>query len=279
MTGVDSLCIANLTIQGITQGGVETCIRVPELKLMFDVGRCSPGAVSGKYSTILISHGHADHLGGLPYLVSQRSMMNLGPPQVHVPQEIIKPLRTILDCWSEIEDFKLPVDLVPHVAGDVFAVGKNLEAIALRSVHRVPSLAYIVQRITSKLKIEFTGWPRDKLIEKRNLGIAITQEHRTPLLCVTGDTQIEFFANCNLARRCSVLVHEVTSWDDQRDVQQTRHWGHTHIDEMIAHAEQFEGEALVLVHRSMRHTRKEAEKIVRTRFPASVRDKIYVFGN
>jgi hypothetical protein len=60
-----------------------------------------------------------------------------------------------------------------------------------------------------------------------------------------------------------VLVHEVTSWDDRRGVAETRRWGHTHVDEMIARAEQFTGEALVLVHRSLRHTKREALEVVR----------------
>ena len=79
-------------------------------------------------------------------------------------------------------------------------------------------------------------------------------------------------------RACKVLVHEITAWDDRRSVEETRTWGHTHVDELIAVAEQFEGDALVLVHRSPRHTRTQAEAVVRERFPAAVRDKVHVFG-
>ena len=59
----------------------------------------------------------------------------------------------------------------------------------------------------------------------------------------------------------------------------TREWGHTHVDELIEHAERFEGEALVLVHRSLRHARSFAERVARERFPRAVRDKVFVFGN
>ena len=80
------------------------------------------------------------------------------------------------------------------------------------------------------------------------------------------------------ALACKVLVHEVTAWDQRRGVEDTRAWGHTHVDEVIARAEQFEGEALVLVHRSPRHSRSQIEEILATRFPASVRSKVHVFG-
>jgi glyoxylase-like metal-dependent hydrolase (beta-lactamase superfamily II) len=55
---------------------------------MFDVGMCPPGAL--KFGTILVSHGHADHLGGLPYLVSQHGLMSSPPPvHVHMPAEVV----------------------------------------------------------------------------------------------------------------------------------------------------------------------------------------------
>lgn len=270
------LKVAGLTLRGITQGGVETCLMVPELKLMFDIGRCPPGAM--KYDTVLCSHGHQDHLGGLPYFVSQRGLIGKPPPQVHVPSEVEEPLQRILAAWSDIEGFSLPIGLHAHQPGDVFEVGKDLRAHALRTVHRVPSLAYLIERTTRKLKPEFAERSGEEIKALKDEGVAITDAQTAPVLCVTGDTQIEFFLNEPRARKCRVLVHEVTSWDDRRDAEATREWGHTHVEEIIEHAEKFEGEALVLVHRSLRHTVEEAEEVVRKRFPASVRDRVHVFA-
>lgn len=274
--GFDELRVAGLTLRGITQGGVETCLMVPELKVMFDVGRCPPG--SKKFDNILVSHGHSDHLGGLPYLVSQRAMNKQVGPRVHFPEEILDPLQRILSAWREIERFEPPVTLVPRKPGDEFKLSKNLTGLALRTTHRVPSLAYVVTRESQRLKAEFSDREGEQLRDLRARGVAITEPHSEPLLCVTGDTQIEFFDEQPIARRCSVLVYEVTSWDDRRTPEQTRAWGHTHIDEMIERAEQFEGEALVLVHRSLRHGRRDAERVVAERFPAAVRDRVHVFG-
>jgi ribonuclease Z len=108
--------------------------------------------------------------------------------------------------------------------------------------------------------------------------VQCTEIHTADLLCVTGDTQIELFRDEPRVRGCRVLVHEITAWDERRTVAETRAWGHTHVDEIIACAAEFEGDALVLVHRSPRHTRGQAEDVVRDRFPASIRDKVHVFG-
>jgi ribonuclease Z len=269
--------VCGLKLRGVARGGVETCLRVPELGLMFDVGLCPAGAL--RFDTILVSHGHADHLAGLPYLISSRAMIGAPPPTVHIPREIEAPLRRILESWSEIEGFEPGYVLCPHAPGDRFEVGEDLSVTALRTVHRVPSLGYVVERRTHRLKAEYRGRDGRELAELRAAGEAITEPISTPLLCVSGDTQIEFLLDNELVRKTRVLVYEVTSWDDRRDVAWTRDWGHTHVDEMIEHAEKFEGEALVLVHRSLRHSREDARRVVRERFPASVRDKIHVFGH
>ena len=270
------LSVGGLTLRGVAAGGVETCLMVRELGLMFDVGRCPPGATG--YGRLLSSHGHADHLGAVAYWVSQRHLMRQPAPTIHFPAEIEAPLRTIFECWREIEDFGLECTLSPTRPGDAFDVGKGHRVRALRTVHRVPSLAYLVERETHKLKPELEGLPGKEIKARKERGEAITDPHVTPLLCVTGDTQIEFVLDHPEIWKAKVLVHEVTSWDDRRDVGATRKWGHTHVDEMIAHAEKFEGEALVLVHRSLRHSVRQAEGVVRERFPASVRDKIHVFA-
>lgn len=273
---LDELKVAGLTLRGITRGGVETCVMVQELGAMFDVGMCPPGAL--KYEYILVSHGHADHLGGIGYLVSQRQLVRAPPPAIHVPAEIHGPLTAILRGWAEIEGFDLQWRLHGHAPGDRVALGEGLHAICMRTVHRVPSLAWAVERTTQRLRPEFVGMAGPAIADLRRRGVAVVEAHTEPLICVTGDTQIEFFHQHELARRCKVLVHEVTSWTSDRDVAQTRRWGHTHLDELVAASEQFTGEALVLVHRSMRHTRAEAERIARERFPAGVRDRVHVFG-
>lgn len=273
---VSELRVAGLTLRGVSVGGTKTCLMVPEVGVMFDVAPDVVGQM--RYDTILVSHGHQDHLGGLPYLVSQRHMIKGGPPVVHVPREIHDPLERIFQGWREIEDFALEVKIVPHDPGDRVRIDAQHEAVCVRSVHRVPSLAWIVKRTSQRLLPQHVGRPGPELAELRKAGAPITEPHVEPILCVTGDTQIELFDREPLVRRARVLVYEVTGWDERRTPEDVRRWGHTHVEEMIARCEAFEGDALVLVHRSPRHSRRQAEAIVRERFPESVRSRVHVFG-
>ena len=114
--GLDTLHVAGLTLRGVSRGGVETCLMVKELRVMFDVGMCPPGSQS--YDHVLVSHGHADHLGGVHYLASLRSMYGMRPLQVHAPAEVIAPLRRVFDAWAEIEHHRAPVELHGYAPGD-----------------------------------------------------------------------------------------------------------------------------------------------------------------
>ena len=275
--GEDTLQVGGLTLTGVARGGIGTSLRVAELGVMFDVGVPVSGQL--KSARILVSHGHQDHLGGLPYLLSQRHMMQQAPSDVHVPVEILDPLQRIFAAWSEIEEFEMETRLHGQSPGDVVQVRKGIEAVAMRSVHRVPSLAWAVRRSTMRLSAEFADRTGEQIQALRAQGKTVTEAHVEAVLCVTGDTKIELFDREPLVRQATVLVHEVTSWDDRRGVEETRQWGHTHVDEVIERAERFEGEALVLVHRSARHSKAQAERVVAQRFPASVRDRVHVFGN
>jgi ribonuclease Z len=273
----DRVEVGGFHIEGIAEGGVETNLRVPELKLMFDLGMCPATALP--FGQVLVSHGHADHLGGLHYFISQRGMMKLPAARVHLPAEIRDPVEQLLGIWQRIEDFKYQFELHPAEPGGRRDVGRDLVATPIRTTHRVPSLAWLIERKTRRLDEAYRGLSGEEIGALRRQGKQVTHEVITPILCVTGDTTIDTFLADERLRRCQVLVHECTSWDDQRDIESTRSYGHTHVDEWIEHAEKFEGEKLVLVHRSIRHTREFAERVVAERFPASVRDKVVVFGH
>ena len=77
--------LAGHRIEGLSVGGVETCIDCPELKLAFDVGRCPDEAVNRP--TILFTHAHMDHMGGVAWHAATRALRGLAPPTYVVPRE------------------------------------------------------------------------------------------------------------------------------------------------------------------------------------------------
>ncbi|HEU4613085.1 MAG TPA: MBL fold metallo-hydrolase, partial [Kofleriaceae bacterium] len=84
------------TIRGVSVGGVYTSLAVPELHLVLDAG-ISPRSAGG-IDTILLSHGHADHIGALPALLGIRALHGkTKPPRIVMPAEIVEDLLELLD--------------------------------------------------------------------------------------------------------------------------------------------------------------------------------------
>lgn len=272
---MERLNVAGITLEGFAQGGIRTSIIVPEVKSIFDIGTIVPGAL--RHKNIFVTHGHPDHIGALNSLIGRRDINDLPVAQVHVPSAIAQPLTDIFKLWRKIQRAKIPINIKAALPGDRFQITKDLEAVAVRTYHNVPSIGWVVERTSRKLKPEFNSLPGQELGELRKKGVEITDEAKTPILAIPGDTTADFIMKEPLAQEAKVLVHEVTIWDDRSSIEKCRRYGHTHIDEMVAHCEKFQGEALVLCHRSMKHKRAEIEAIAKKKFPASMLDKIHFF--
>lgn len=48
------------SIEGISVGGHETCLIVPEFKCAFDIGKCPSRAIQQNF--VFITHAHLDHI-------------------------------------------------------------------------------------------------------------------------------------------------------------------------------------------------------------------------
>ena len=79
---------------GRSVAGLETCIEVPALKLLLDLGYCSRSAVSNPY--VLLSHGHLDHMGAIAQHAARRSLLGMSEGVYFVPPAIAPQV----EVWS-----------------------------------------------------------------------------------------------------------------------------------------------------------------------------------
>ena len=276
---MEKINIAGVTLQGFAQGGVQTSIYCPEIRAVFDAGCVLPGVRADQY---LITHSHPDHIMALPHLLGKRAVTSTKKKMfVYVPEVIRQMVETVLHGMGKLfgdRSADPTLNIIGVSPGDVLELGHGYAARVLQTVHRAPSVGYVIEQTTRKLRPEFLGLEGSEIGRLRAGGTQVTDDVTSPVLAVPGDTQIEFLLDNEIVRKTKVLVHEVTVWDDgMNNVEGCRRFGHTHVAEMVEHCEKFEGEALVLCHRSMRWSRSEIEKIAKTRFPAAMLDRIHFF--
>lgn len=276
---METLNVSGITLQGFAQGGIRTSVAVPEVGAIFDVGTVLPNAL--RFDHIFVTHGHPDHIGALQSLVGRRDIQSMKAPNVYVPRPIARPLERIFDLWREVNGGRgrgYNVNIVPVDVGQTIRLPRGIEVHALKTYHTIDTVGWGVEQTTKKLKPIYRGLDGKDIAALRKQGVDVHMSNKNKILCVPGDTMIEFLKNEQFAQQAKVLLHEVTIWSkDASTVQKTRRFGHTHIDEMLEVCRLFRGEALVLVHRSMKHSRKEIEDIAKKRFPKDLPFQILFF--
>ncbi|KAJ4957386.1 hypothetical protein NE237_024497 [Protea cynaroides] len=257
--GID---IEGYPIEGLSIGGQETCIIFPSLKIAFDIGRCPQRAISQEF--LFISHGHMDHIGGLPMYVATRGLYSMRPPTIIVPRAIKEHVEKLLEVHRAMDQSELKHNLIGLNVGEEFQLRKDLKVRAFKTYHVIPSQGYVVYSVRHKLKQEYIGLSGNEIKSLKLSGVEITYTITFPEIAFTGDTMSDFIADPDNvdALRARILVMESTFLDNAMTVENARDYGHTHLSEIINYADKFENKAILLIHFSARYRVDEIQSAV-----------------
>jgi ribonuclease Z len=148
-------------VQGISIAGEETVVQIPELDVAFDIGLCPRVALSSSY--IALSHGHMDHVAGLPYYFSQRMFQKMGQGTCICHMDLVRPLLNMMRSWVDVEQQRTPHNIVGLAPDDQFEIKNNIYLRAIEMSHTVPALGYAVIERRSKLREEYRDLPQESL--------------------------------------------------------------------------------------------------------------------
>ena len=266
------LNLAGIAVDAISVGGLETCIQLPGYGLAFDIGRCPRSAVARE--TVLLTHAHIDHLGGIVQHAATRSLLGLTPPTYILPPSLVADVEALFEVWRRLDGSDLPCRFVPLSPGDSFSLGRDLSVRPFRSPHRILCQGYALWRTRRRLRPDLVGTPERAIRDLRLSGEEVTVSVDLPEVAFTGDSLIEGIVHEPAARAARLLVMEVTFMDERVSVAQTRSKGHIHLDEVLAHADMFENEAILFTHLSARYTGAQAQAILDARLPPSLRSRV-----
>ncbi len=264
------------TVRGVSVGGVYTSLHVPELGVLFDCG-LAPRSF-GAVDDLLLSHGHADHIGALTSLLGLRGLLRRGPLRVFMPKPIVDTVCQAVAAMSKLQRYELTLEPVAMQAGDEAPLSNDLWVRAFPTFHPVPSLGYQIFRRVKKLKPELRGLPGEAIAARRRAGEEVHRlEDRLELAYAT-DTLLRVIDETPSILRSRVLILECSFLDDRKDLEASRAGCHIHLDELLERAGEFHNEHLVLMHFSQIYKPHDVRDILAARLPPELWARTVAFA-
>ena len=93
---LSQIVVGDFSLAGYSVAGEETVIVAPELDVCFDIGKCPREALTVNH--VLLSHGHMDHVAGLPYYFAQRDFQGVPNGVALVPAGLAGPLEDLMSA-------------------------------------------------------------------------------------------------------------------------------------------------------------------------------------
>ena len=274
-----SLAVAGFPMHLVSVAGQETCLVLPREKLAFDIGRCPQRAVG--VETVLLTHCHMDHVGGLPFHVASRQLLNLSASRVAFPAPNADALESLMAVHRQLDGCDMRWNPLPSKPGDVIPLKGTLVAKVFPTHHPVPSHGYVICDVRHKLRPEYVGRPGAEIGALRQQGIEVTFPTEAPMVAFTGDTDRRWLTSTSATHpevfRVRLLIMECTFVDDATTPESAMDYGHLHVDDLVEHVEMFrEVGHLLLVHFSARYKRSEVVRELEARIPPWLQEKTSV---
>ncbi len=252
-----------LTLAGGSRAGEGSLILLPQLHLALDAGR--PHRALPPMKTVLVSHGHMDHIGGGGYWASQRLLQSMGHARLAVPHQIAPDVEDLLSTHARLEGGSpYDIEVVAVDAGQALTLRRDMTVEFFTTDHWVPTLGSRLVWRRHHLLPEFSGLPGDEIARRRRDGERVTAEIETDLLAYCADSGPGVLTADSPALGSEVLLLEC-SFFRSTDRERATRFGHLHLDDILARIEHLRCRHLVLLHASRRHRLREVEEILNER--------------
>jgi ribonuclease Z len=266
--------IDDLEIIGYSVAGEETVVAMPQLDVCFDIGKAPDQIISINH--ILLTHGHMDHAAGIAYYLSHRKFCGMSAGTILAPQNLLQPIREIINAWGRLDGNKIPVNLVGVKPGDEYQIKPNLFARVFPTKHSKGSVGFSVIEKRKKLKPEYTGLTGPQIVELKKQGIEIDYPLEIPIVTYLGDTQYVDFSQLKYITESKILIAECTFYEDEHSGR-AEAGKHMHIDEFTTLLKNLQNKHIVVTHTTLRTPMREIRKILKNALPKDKFEKVILF--
>jgi ribonuclease Z len=268
--------IDNLEIIGYSVAGEETVVAIPQLDVCFDIGKAPDQVIP--INNVLLTHGHMDHAAGLAYYLSQRNFCGISAGTIVAPQNLLAPMRDIIDAWSKLDGSNIPAKLVGVKPGDEYQIKPNLVARAFPTKHTRGSVGFTVIEKRKKLKPEYSGLSGPQIVELKKQGTEIDFPLEFPIVTYLGDTQYVDYSQLQYIVDSKILIAECTFYEDEH-TDRAKAGKHMHVDELAKLLGNLNNEHIVITHTTQRTPMHEIRRTLSKALPKDIYDKITLLMN
>ncbi|MFZ0035448.1 MAG: MBL fold metallo-hydrolase [Sedimentisphaerales bacterium] len=256
--------IDELEIIGYSVAAEETVVAMPQLDVCFDVGKAPNQIVP--INNILLTHGHMDHAAGIAYYLSHRNFCGQSPGTILAPQNLLGPIREIIDAWSRLDGNKIPANLVGVKAGDEYQIKPNLFTRVFPTKHSKGSVGYSVIEKRKKIKPEYAKLTAPQIVELKKQGVEIDYPIEIPIVTYLGDTQYVDFSQLKYIVESKILIAECTFYQTEH-TERAEVGRHMHIDEFVTLIGKLQNEHIVITHTTQRTPMQDIHRILKEALP------------
>jgi ribonuclease Z len=259
-------------LKGFSRGMYSNWLWHRPLQLLIDAGEGASLALATNVfspSVLAITHGHSDHVLGLPGLVAAR---RFGKGATDKPLTIVFPegskgvqaVRELLG--TAYAGVVFPLTWIAVHPGAITPLGKDrvLETIAVRHTASEPAVGYRVLEKRKRLKAEFASMPQSEIEAAARGGRrdAMLEEVQHVRFVHSGDAMP---IDPSLAAHADLLVHDATFLNEP----DRREPIHATTEEALDVAKRANVKALLLYHLSIRYDRATAIPALRAQVASS----------
>ena len=191
------------TLRGHSRSTEMTGYIIPELDMYLDAG------IRGCYTcnTILITHGHGDHIQSLNGILKSqrenRSVRTSSQVQIYCPKKAAPYLERYIMAYLHLNSCNKYQKI--HKSCDIHPVDTNQEINVtiknrqylirvFKCIHTVPTVGFGVAEMRKRIKPEYASSSKAEIVATKKSGEEISVLTEVPLFCFLGDTTDKVFS-------------------------------------------------------------------------------------